>query len=156
MVSRLRFSQQDLTWLSTRPMCVHGWTCWDVHHELLLFSERTPPSLMLCIRYITFALLLNLLVLHILLRASITSLARVFVIEQGGQCVWVLTHSSWTSTSQELAQHTKDATLQHDTLDSTFVFYEMTKAQLNVYQVCSFLSSCSFWLLFFYHNFMQI
>jgi hypothetical protein len=38
---------------------------------------------------------------------------------------------------KELAQHTKDATLQHDTLDSTFAFYETTKAQLNVYQVAS-------------------
>lgn len=46
----------------------------------------------------------------------------------------------WTLTFQELAQHTKDASLQHDTLDSTFVFYETTKAQLNVYQVCTFIS----------------
>jgi len=43
-----------------------------------------------------------------------------------------------TLSLQELAQHTKDASLQHETLDSTFVFYEMTKGQLNVHQVCSY------------------
>ncbi|XP_024390763.1 uncharacterized protein [Physcomitrium patens] len=38
---------------------------------------------------------------------------------------------------KELSQHTKDASLQHETLDSTFLFYDSTKAQLNVYQVAS-------------------
>ncbi|KAG0579506.1 hypothetical protein KC19_4G104000 [Ceratodon purpureus] len=42
-----------------------------------------------------------------------------------------------TALHKELAQYTKDASLQHETLDSTFVFYDNTKAQLNVYQVAS-------------------
>jgi hypothetical protein len=36
---------------------------------------------------------------------------------------------------QELAEHTMDASYHHDTLDSTFVFYDLTKAQLSVHQV---------------------
>jgi hypothetical protein len=42
---------------------------------------------------------------------------------------------------QELAQYTKEANLQHETLDSTFVFYDNTKAQLDVYQVCTSIHS---------------
>ncbi|KAG0631561.1 hypothetical protein M758_1G262500 [Ceratodon purpureus] len=42
-----------------------------------------------------------------------------------------------TALHKELAQHTKDASLQHETLDSAHVFYDLTKAQLNVYQVAS-------------------
>lgn len=42
-----------------------------------------------------------------------------------------------TALHKELAQHTKDASLQHETVDSTFVFFDLTKAQLTVYQVAS-------------------
>lgn len=47
------------------------------------------------------------------------------------------TEMLWTLSLQELAQYTKDASLQYETLDSTFVFYDNTKAQLNAYQVCT-------------------
>lgn len=55
-------------------------------------------------------------------------------------CIWIM---------QELAERTKDASFLHDTLDSTFVFYDLTKAQLSIYQVkppsaCSFCY-CSYW-----------
>ncbi|CAM6067283.1 unnamed protein product [Sphagnum tenellum] len=38
---------------------------------------------------------------------------------------------------KELAEHTMDVSYHHDTLDSTFVFYDLTKAQLSVHQVAS-------------------
>ncbi|CAM6095730.1 unnamed protein product [Calypogeia fissa] len=42
-----------------------------------------------------------------------------------------------TALQKELVDHTKDVSLQHDTLDGTFLFYDTTKAQLSIYQVAS-------------------
>lgn len=37
---------------------------------------------------------------------------------------------------QELADHTAEVNVQHETLDGMFTFYDSTSGKLHIYQVC--------------------
>lgn len=42
---------------------------------------------------------------------------------------------------QELADHTAEVNVQHETLDETFTFYDSISGRLHVYQVCKTIPS---------------
>lgn len=49
----------------------------------------------------------------------------------------ILVLTTWDNSSQELEDYTAEVSVQHESLEGSFTFYDSIKASLNIYQVLS-------------------